>query len=122
MIFASIAMAVNLAIYICVPCMATAIIGVVLLSIIISFAYTCQYSYFSTVPECDAYGEGNSMGIYSMVENLGQTLGPIIFAALLMQGYEQGIRIVGAGFGGLLLAYLLAVLIQKRSSQGKEES
>lgn len=121
MVAASIAMSLNIAIYICVPCMATAIVGVVLLSTIISFAYTCQYSYFSTVPECDAYGEGNAMGIYSTVENLGQTLGPIVFSALLVQGYQQGIQKVGMGFGGLLVLYLIVLLIQRRQDGRKRE-
>ena len=96
-LLASIGMAANMGLYILYPTLASAIAGVVILSCLISFAYTCQYTYFEQLPECKAYGEGNSMGIYSMFENAGQMLGPIIYGMAMAFGRRNGLTIITAG-------------------------
>lgn len=112
-ILASALMLADVLIFMIYPTFISAVIGVIILSIDISFAYTCQYAYFASVPECDRYGEGNAMGIYSMIENIGQTAGPLIFGAAMVLGYRMGIVVIGIGFGGLLVLFLLTLFIRK---------
>ena len=109
-------MLVNVLIFMLYPSFASAVLGVVILSINISFAYTCQYAYFASLPECDSYGEGNAMGIYSMIENVGQTVGPLIFGAAMVLGYRIGIIVIGIGFGVLLLLFLFTLFAGRRQA------
>lgn len=115
-ILASAMMFVNVLIFMIYPTFTSAVIGVVILSINISFAYTCQYAYFASLPECDSYGEGNAMGIYSMIENVGQTVGPLIFGAAMVLGYRIGIMVIGIGFGVLLLLFLFTLFTGRRQA------
>ncbi len=117
MFVSSLLVFVVILVYICVPGMTSMLVGVVGMSIIVSFAYTCQYAYFSSVPECDRYGEGNAMSVYTMIENGGQTLGPIVFGAILVFGNVQGVRYIGYFFGAMLALYLVVMLIQKRTEK-----
>lgn len=115
-ILASALMFADVLIFMLYPSFVSAIIGVVILSIDISFAYTCQYAYFASVPECDSYGEGNAMGIYSMIENIGQTVGPLIFGAAMVLGYRIGITVIGIGFGALLIFFLFTLFAGKKKA------
>lgn len=105
-IFSSLVMLMNLLLFAIRPSLATAVAAAVILSINISFAYTCQYTYFASLPVVEKYGEGKAMGVYSMNENVGQTLGPIVFGAALLAGFQNGILIIGILFGILLLLYI----------------
>ncbi len=106
-VFSSILMAGNMAVYVVFPTVYSAVIGVVILSLIISFAYTCQYTYFSELNEVKAYGGGKAMGIYSMMESAGQTLGPMVYGFLLSFGMVEGIRDFMVIMGGLVFLFLL---------------
>ena len=106
-VFSSILMAANMAIYVVFPTVYSAIAGVVILSLIISFAYTCQYTYFSELNEVKAYGGGKAMGIYSMMESAGQTLGPIVYGFLLSFGMVEGIMDFMVIMGALVILFLI---------------
>ncbi len=88
---ASLGMVAAMVLYVIHPSFVSVIIGVIVLSLVISFAYTCQYTYFELLPECTLYGSGNAMGVYSVFESAGQTLGPIAYGFFLGLGYRQGI-------------------------------
>ncbi len=122
MIFSSFIMAINVGIFIVYPHFISAVAGILILSINISFAYTCQYAYFASLPECDKYGEGNAMGIYSMIENIGQTVGPMIFGSVLVLGYTDGIKIIGTAFFSLFVFYLMFAVSKKEKKDGGREN
>ena len=115
-IIASLAMGLNMMLFVIFPGMITAVTGMVMLALITSFAYTCQYTYFEELPDSSQYGEGRSMGVYSVFENLGQTIGPMVYGALLSLGYRNGI----AGFCIVML--LLAALFAVINRSGKKDS
>ena len=100
---ASGALALDMLLFVLFPGLWTVIAGVVLLSLIISFAYTCQYTYYELTPEIMLFGEGRAVGIYSVFESIGQTVGPVAYGALLTLGYRQGI----GSFSIIMLAFLL---------------
>lgn len=89
-----------------------AIIG--LLAVADSFGLSMQAVYFSDLPEVRQYGEGKAMGVNSAVESIAQTVGPIIFAAVLLLGAEQGILLLAQGVGILLVLFLISVLFSRR--------
>ena len=102
-VIASVTMGLNLIVVALRPSMFMVILGVVILSLVISFAYTCQYTYFESLPDSLMYGDGKAMGVYSVFENTGQTIGPVVYGALLLLGERKGIGI----FGVLMLVFCL---------------
>lgn len=105
-VLASGLMAADMLLFILFPNLVSVIAGVVILSVVISFAYTCQYSYFELTPESAAYGEGRAMGVYSVFESLGQTIGPIAYGVLLTFGYRTGILVFCLVMFAMLLAFV----------------
>ena len=105
-VLASGLMAADMLLFILFPNLVSVIAGVVILSVVISFAYTCQYSYFELTPESAAYGEGRAMGVYSVFESLGQTIGPIAYGVLLTFGYRSGILVFCLVMFAMLLAFV----------------
>lgn len=86
--------------FIAFPTVGSVIVGILLVYGAYAFGSVCQYTYFQNLPECLSYGNGKSMGAYSVFENLGSTLGPMVFGALLPMGYRAGLSV----FCGALLA------------------
>ena len=113
---ASVAVVLDMLIFIIHPSLFSVILGVVILSVVVSFAYTCQYTYVEQLPESAAYGEGRAMGTYSVFESLGQTLGPIAYGALLIFGYRTGIAIFCITMF-VLLALFIPLLRKKRDAR-----
>ena len=110
-LIASIFMGLNMLLFVLMPSIQTVIAGVVILSVLISFAYACQYTYFEQLPDSLMYGDGKSMGVYSVFENLGQTIGPMIYGSLLMLGYRTGIGL----FAAVMLVFsVVYIIIMKR--------
>ena len=107
---ASAALGLGMLLFVVYPNTVSVIAGVVILSIVISFAYTCQYSYFERTPESSAFGEGRSMGIYSVFESIGQTIGPVAYGALLAFGYRKGIGIFSAAMLALVMIFALTMI------------
>lgn len=111
-VVASAGMAGAMVLYVVYPSFVSVVIGVVVLSLVISFAYTCQYTYFELLPECGSYGEGNAMGVYSVFESAGQTLGPITYGLFIGLGYRNGILTAMA----ILLALTIIFVVISRST------
>lgn len=86
----SLCMAFDMALFVLFPNPVSVFVGMVILAVVISFAYTCQYTYFEGLDECSEAGMGNAMGIYAMFENVGQTLGPVVYGAALTPGNRNG--------------------------------
>lgn len=93
--------------YVAIPTLATTIVGVLLLSVAISFGYAAQSTYYSELPSVEHYGGGRAMGIYSLFENIGQTLGPMIYGLAMMLGYRSGLGLIGGAMLALLLLFLI---------------
>ena len=47
------------------------------------------------------------MGVYSVFESLGQTVGPVAYGALLAFGYRKGIGIFCGAMFALIVIFLL---------------
>ncbi|MBR4211241.1 MAG: MFS transporter [Oscillibacter sp.] len=118
-IMASSLIVANLALFILHPFLSGVIAGVFILSFVVSFSSTCQYAYFDTLDEIREYGSGAALGIYSMTESLGSTLGPMLYGVLLSFGYREGI----AAFAVLMSAALvLFVALSGRRKPRPEET
>lgn len=96
------------------PAVPAAIIGIVLLSLAISFGYAAQSTYYSGLPGVAAYGESRAMGVYSLFDNGGQTIGPIVYGIAMTAGFREGLLIIGTALITLLGLFLL---LQKKSDR-----
>ena len=116
-VLASFLMAASIGIYVVYPCMETVLLGILAFYIVISFAYTCQYSYFETLPAVLRYGEGPAMGVYSMFESIGQTLGPVLFGVMLGFGNQKGMVLILLGLLVFIMCFLIgSFTIRKRGT------
>jgi predicted MFS family arabinose efflux permease len=106
-VLASAVVGLDMLIFIIHPSLISVIIGVVIISAVTSFAYTCQYTYVEQLPESTAYSEGRAMGVYSVFESLGQTVGPVAYGSLLTFGYQKGIGIFCGAMFALIVLFLL---------------
>lgn len=77
------------------PSMVGAFTGMLLVSVAASCGYTSQSAYYASRPVVAEFGEGRSMGVYSLFDNGGQTLGPIVYGSAMTLGYQTGMLCVG---------------------------
>ncbi len=103
------------------PSIATCFIIIALLAVADSFGLSMQAVYFSALPEVQRYGAGKAMGINSAVENIAQTLGPIIFASLLLLGAERGILLMAQIVGVLLVVFVISCLLDRQKNRSGKE-
>ncbi|MBE6039680.1 MAG: MFS transporter [Clostridiales bacterium] len=75
------------------------IVALLLLGLSASFAKPSQQSYFLGLKPTQKYGEDKAMGLYNFSENIGESLGPVVFGRL-MAGTQAGIM----AFLGLIVA------------------
>ena len=115
-IISGLIMGANLFLFVIHPSVITAVAGILIMSGITSFAYTCQYTYFEQLPDCAWYGDERAMGVYSIFENLGQTIGPVVYGVLLGFGYQAGLSIMG---GILLILVLVYTLLMQMKGMSK---
>lgn len=96
------------------PTVGTSFFIIALLAVADSFGLSMQAVYFSDLPEVRLYGAGKAMGINSMVESIAQTVGPMIFAAVLMLGVERGVMLLAQGMGIVLIIFVISVIADHR--------
>ena len=113
-VLSSLLMGGSIGIYVLYPCMEMVLLGIMVFYFVISFAYTCQYSYFEALPAVLRYGEGPAMGVYSMFESIGQTVGPVLFGVLLQFGNRKGMLLVLLGLLAFLLCFLFGSLTMEK--------
>lgn len=70
-----------------------------------SFGASVRISTFIGMKESEAYGEENATGIYDFMDNLGESGGSLIFAAILSAGFRGGIGVLLGCVGMLNLFY-----------------
>ncbi|MDR0614355.1 MAG: MFS transporter [Lactobacillales bacterium] len=78
------------------PTVLIALVVLVIMGIADSFTFTAQNVYFTELKEVELYGVNKSMGAYSLFENLGQAIGPILFSYVIMIGTSTGILVLCA--------------------------
>lgn len=90
--------------------------SVILLGLAESFGAAANTNYYLDLKPTAAYGAGKAMGIYSVVNKLGQTMGPIVFALVSWIGMAGGAGLVGVG---VILFMLLFVLLTRNKLVAK---
>ena len=68
------------------PGVGTLIITLLIMGISSSFGVSSKSVYYTELPQVKAYGEEESMGIYNLADNAGESVGPMIFGSLMSSG------------------------------------
>lgn len=68
------------------PTVPVLIVTLLIMGISSSFGVSTQSVYFTQLPQVKAYGEEESMGIYNLSDNVGQSVGPMVFGTLMASG------------------------------------
>ena len=89
------------------PTVPSAVAGIVLLSLSLSFGYAAQSTYYSGLPGVTGFGESRAMGVYSLFDNGGQTIGPVVYGIAMMGGYRAGLLVICTVLIVLLGLFLL---------------
>ena len=114
-VLASGGMGAALLLFVLRPVVWAVLAGLFIMSLTVSFAYTCQYMYFEELPDSLAYGPGKAMGVYSVFESLGQVLGPVVYGSLLSFGWRTGIGAFLVLMAALLAFFALLILSGRKS-------
>lgn len=72
-----------LLIFVCYPKLPGMILALILMGIGACFGKTVQQMYFLDLESVKEYGEDKSIGIYNFTENIGESLGPVVFGQLM---------------------------------------
>ena len=75
------------AIFAALPNLTGIIISLIVMGISASFGKPTHQSFFLKQKPTIEYGQDNAMGIYNFTENIGESLGPIVFSRLLGAGF-----------------------------------
>ena len=72
-----------------------------------SFGYVIQETYYSRLKETEKLGYEKAMGVYSLFENLSQTIGSFVFGYILSVGVTEGMIVFGITIGICGLIFLI---------------
>lgn len=97
-----------------VPTLPVAIIAVVMLGVAEGFGLTASINYYIGLRAARWLGEGKAMGYWSLVENFGQMIGPMLLGALLVLGDASAISIIGMMMAGALTMFWLTSRKEKQ--------
>jgi predicted MFS family arabinose efflux permease len=89
------------------PTIMTAFVAVILFGIAEGFGLTASINYYIGLKASQWLGEGKAMGYYSLIENFGQMLGPVLFGSLLVLGSSGATGSIGILLAGTLLIFMI---------------
>ena len=88
----------------CMRSMLGIALALLLMGVAAAYGKTLQQTWFLKRKQVHRYGEARAIGVYNFSENIGESLGPIVFARLMAQrpllGAVSQFWLVIAAFGG----------------------
>jgi len=98
-----------------------AIVAVFIISMASGLGMSNQGIYYSSLRVVNQFGGGKAMGVYSLFDNLGQTVGPLLFGALLIIGYGRACFVIAAAALVLLVIFALMNMRSSNFDKGKTD-
>lgn len=88
-------------------------LGAGLLGLADSFGFGVQNNYYLSLPAIEHLGASRSLSVLSFTKKMLEMIGPFVFAAAIIIGYQAGIRLLAVIFG--LMAILFIILGKKKN-------
>lgn len=104
-----------------IPGIKTMIVALILMGISSAFGKPVQQNYYLNLKSTKKYGDDKAMGIYNFTENIGESLGPVIFGRLSSSARFVASSTAFCGVIGFLMAvhYLISKKELKDEKRGK---
>ncbi len=84
-----------------------------------SFGLPLQTSFYTDQKEVQRFGFDRSLGVYSLFENISQSLGPFVFSWALVAGVSKGLSVIAAVIAVLAVAFLFVGIFVRRAKSSK---
>jgi MFS family permease len=94
--------------------LAGAVAALVLMGITEGFCVVAQNEFFLRSPFIAKMGENRAIGYFELLNKVGETIGPLVFAAALVLGASLGPISLGAGI--IVLALLFALVVREQNA------
>ncbi|MFI3271794.1 MAG: MFS transporter [Pseudomonadota bacterium] len=111
---AGIACVISIAIFSLSTSISMAILGIIILGICNSIAFSAQGTYALSLPIVDTFGQGKVVASYNLAERVGQVLGPICLAVMIA---SLGAQISLQLLAGITLAMTVLFAISAKVKQ-----
>lgn len=95
------------ALFVAMPGLTGIIISLIVMGISASFGKPTHQSFFLRQKPTMEFGQDNAMGIYNFTENIGESLGPIVFSRLLGVGFVTNMSFLTCISGLGLLHFII---------------
>ena len=96
------------------------LLAIMLLGVSDGFGLPLQAGLYTDNPAVENYGLGNALGIYNLVINIAQAIGPFVFSYVLLVGVDNGLTLVLLTLSALaLLFYIMGKLMDRKIHQRK---
>jgi len=82
-----------------------------------SFGLPLQTSFYTDQEEVNQFGIDRSLGVYSLFENVSQSLGPFVFSWALLAGVSRGLTVIAGVIAVLAAVFLFMGLFFRRKSR-----
>ncbi len=102
------------------PSYELSVVVIFVLSLVTGFSLSAQEIYYSSLKEFKNYGAKRSMSIYSIFDNISQTVGPLIMGALLFMGYGGECFVMGVSALGLFAIFTVTRIFGKMREKAKK--
>ena len=83
------------------------IIGAALLGTADSFGFGVQNNYFLSLSSVRRLGASKSLSVLSFIKKMLEMVGPLVFAAVIVLGFQTGIRAMAICFAVMTLVFML---------------
>lgn len=95
------------------------LIALLLLGLAAAFGKPVQQNYFLEMDVVKKYGEDRAMGVYNFTENIGESLGPVVFGKLM---FVTPLNLIVSAFGGAVaLLGAFHMFLNRRKKDGTKE-
>lgn len=81
------------------------LVALSLLGLSDGFGLPLQSSFFTDLEEVEEFGYDGAFGVYSLFENMAQSIGPLVFSYALLIGIGRGLMLIAIALASLALLY-----------------
>ncbi len=95
--------------------------GAALLGVADSFGFGVQNNYFLSLPAVKNMGDSKSLSILSFIKKMLEMIGPMVFAIMIVIGYQAGIRTMAVIFAVMAVIFMAVFPVLNLAKVRREE-
>ena len=95
-------------------------VALLMLGVADSFGMPLLSDYFTDLKEVSDFGYDKAFGVYSVFDNVAQSLGSFVFSSVLVVGVEKGLNILIVALSAMAVVFFVSSLIGAKKSGGEK--